>query len=141
LKDEQSEHRRRFERDARVRRRRAMRITRSLKAIDKLGFARFFVDCDDPTLAAIIAWREFEINARSLLYNTGERSAYTHDLKMDAILRRLPKGEKTDYEFIWRERNSVMHHDRQIEDRDQARKIVQEFANFIEKYQRQIGLY
>jgi hypothetical protein len=34
-----------------------------------------------------------------------------------------------------------MHHDRQIEDRDQARKIVQEFANFIEKYQRQIGLY
>jgi hypothetical protein len=66
------------------RRRRAMRITRSLKVIDKLGFARFFVDSDDPTLAAIIAWREFEIKARSLLYNTGERSSYTHDLKMDA---------------------------------------------------------
>lgn len=57
-KDEQREHRRRFERDARVRRRRAMRISRSLKVIDKLGFARFFVDSDDPTLAAIIAWRD-----------------------------------------------------------------------------------
>lgn len=60
---------------------------------------------------------------------------------MDAVLRRLPKGERIDYELIWRDRNPVMHHDRQIEDRDQARKIVQEVANFIEKYQRQIGLY
>jgi hypothetical protein len=84
-----------------------MRITRSLNVIDKLSFARFFVDSDDPTLAAIIAWREFEIKARSFLYNTGERSSYTHDLKMDAALRRLPEGKKVDYELIWRRSRSL----------------------------------
>jgi hypothetical protein len=57
-KDRQREHLRRFERDPWVRKRRAIRITDSLRVVDKLGFARFFLDTD-PTLGAIIAWREF----------------------------------------------------------------------------------
>ena len=137
-KDRQREHLRRFDRDPWVRKRRAIRITDSLRVVDKLGFARFFLDTD-PTLGAIIAWREFEVKARSLLYNSGVREAFDRHFKMGRVFAGLPKGQNINYDALWEKRDGVLHDDRTISDVD-AKAAVREVVRFVEANQGRFGL-
>lgn len=137
-KASQKEHLRRFNRDPWVRKRRAIRIADSLKVVDKLGFARFFLDTD-PTLGAIIAWREFEVKARSLLYQTGVREVFDCQFKMGRVFAQLPKGQNINYDALWKNRDRVMHDDATISDLD-AKAVVSEVVKFIEANQGKFGL-
>ena len=138
-KEERKEHLRRFDRDRWVKERRALKIKESLKVVDALGFARFFLDTD-PTLGAIIAWREFEVKARALLYNTGRyRRINDRNSKMSSVIPLLQKELNTDYAALWQKRDPVMHDDRPIPD-EEARTVVKEVGQFIEGNQGKFGL-
>jgi hypothetical protein len=138
-KEERKEHCRRFDRDPWVRKRRALKITDSLKVVDALGFARFFLDTD-PTLGAIIAWREFEVKARALLFNTGKyRKVYDRNSKMSSVIALLQKELNTDYAALWKNRDPVMHDDRVIPE-EEARMVVKAVGQFVEGNQGKFGL-
>jgi hypothetical protein len=137
-KAEQKDHRRKFDRDPWVRQRRAQRIKESLHAAETMDLARFFLDADDHTLGAIIAWREFECRARDLLRNRGDRTVKeVHALHMDDVAALLPPSRSTEYTFadLWKYRNPVMHEDYEIPV-EEAKKVVRCVDEFIEDNQR-----
>lgn len=128
-KQTRDEHRRRFDSDVWVRQQRAVRARESLKANEKMGMARFCLDAD-PTLGAIIAWREFEIRVRGLPHFRGNgRDPRT---KMACLIACLPPGEKEIYADIWKRRNPVMHEDEEIEAYD-AQKVVKKVQEFLDQ--------
>jgi hypothetical protein len=134
-------HRRRFDRDPWIKKRRAEKIKDSLKVVDKLGFARFFLNTDDPndpTLGAIIAWREFEVKSRELLYSMGHRETYGRDFKMSSVIPLLRKELNIDYWPLWQSRDGVMHNDR-VMPGDEARMVVDGVRRFIESSQGKFG--
>jgi hypothetical protein len=129
--EERGEHSRRFDLDPWVKKRRALKIKDSLKVVDALGFARFFLDTD-PTLGALIAWREFEVKARALLRNTGRyRKVNERNFKMSSVIPLLQKELRIDYAPLWRNRDPVMHDDRMISD-EEARMVIKAVGQFIE---------
>jgi hypothetical protein len=137
-KEERREHCRRFDRDPWVKKRRAEKIKDSLKVVDELGFARFFLDAD-PTLGAIIAWREFEVKARELLSNRGWRETHDRSFKMSRVIALLQKELSVDYTELWQKRDPVMHDDRVIRD-EEAKMVVNGVQRFIEGNQGKFGL-
>jgi hypothetical protein len=140
--EERREHRRRFDRDPWAKKRRAEKIKDSLKVVDKLGFARFFLytdDPNDPTLGAIIAWREFEARARELLYRRGHREAYDGSFTMGAGVIPLLRTElNIDYGPLWRSRNDVMHKN-SVMPSDEARAVVDGVRRFVESSRGKLG--
>jgi hypothetical protein len=137
-KEERREHGRRFDRDPWVKKRRAAKIKDSLKVMDALGFARFFLDTD-PTLGAIIAWREFEVKARELLYTRGRTRTQVGNLKMSDVIPLLRKELNIECEVIWQNRNAVMHDDRVIRD-EEAKMVVDGVQQFIDSNHGKFGL-
>jgi hypothetical protein len=142
-REERTEHCRRFDRDPWVRKRRAARIQGSLKVEEDfyaLGFARFFLD-SDPTLGAIIAWREFEVKARQLLYSVGHRKAHDRNFKMSRVIALLQEELNIEYAAaLWRNRDPVMHGDRVIIPDEEAKIVVNEVRRFVECNRGRFGL-
>jgi hypothetical protein len=137
--EERREHTRKFDRDPWVKKRRALKIKDSLRVVDAMGFARFFLDTD-PTLGALIAWREFEVKARALLSNTGRyRKINDRSFKMSSVIPLLQKELGIDYSALWQKRDPVMHDDRMISD-EEAKVIVKAVGQFIEGNQGKFGL-
>lgn len=137
-REDRREHCRRFDRDPWVKKRRAEKIRDSLKVMDALGFARFFPDTD-PTLGAIIAWREFEVKARELLYNRGLTRRQVRKLKMSLVIPLLRDELNIDYVALWQNRDAVMHDDRPIPDQE-AKMVVDGVQQFIEGNQGKFSL-
>lgn len=135
-KEEREQHRIKFDRDPWVKKQRAVRIRDSLAAIDKLGMARFCLDTD-PTLGAIIAWREFEIGVRSLTGNRGVKGPI--DPKMQDLIYRFSPNEKEIYTTLWKGRNRVMHGDQNLSEED-AREVVDKVTEFLSCLLGQDGL-
>jgi hypothetical protein len=107
--------------------------------VDAIGFARFFLDTD-PTLGALIAWREFEVKARALLSNTGRyRKINDRSSKMSSVIPLLQKELGIDYSALWRNRDPVMHDDRMISD-EEAKVIVKAVGQFIDGNHGKFGL-
>ncbi len=125
--DSKDEHRRRFDRDPWVKKRRAARITDSLKVVDTIDFARFCLDTDH-TLAAVMAWREFELRARELVNSHG---------RMQLVIEQLERSQGQNYSALWAKRNPVMHDDMPISEQE-ARDVVREVADFIERHKRKL---
>ncbi len=114
-KEARKEHQRNFERDSWVRKRRTTKIEESLEVEDAMRLARFLVNSDrDPTLGAIIAWREFEVKAR-YLFQVWLAGGGPKDPEMAEVLKRLPEAPDVDYRKLWKDRNSVMHQDRKLD--------------------------
>ena len=129
-REQQKQNSRTFYRDPWVKERRAKRIAESLNVRGKLDFARFFLDTD-PTLAAIIAWRQFEIAARDFLRTRDEK--VTEDLNMPDIIAKLPPGRSAPWESVWERRNHVMHDGWRIP-KEEAEKALQGVVEFIEDH-------
>jgi len=125
-KEAREEHRGRFQRDPWVRRRRRTRACESLTLTDKMGFARFCTDTD-PTLAGIIAWREFEVRVRALYGNRGIGR------KMPDLIAQLPTSQKAACGGLWEKRNSVMHNDLEISETE-AGRLVRAVADFLDRH-------
>ena len=135
-KESREQHRRKFDRDPWVRKQRALRARESLKATDKLGLARFCLDTD-PTLGAIIAWREFEIGVRDLPGNRGfGRQSST---KISDLIAQFPPSQKETYTSLWEKRNRVMHSDLEMSD-EEARQVVQTVGEFLDRHKRRARL-
>jgi hypothetical protein len=100
-----------------------------------MDFADFFLDTGDPTLAAIIAWREFESRARDyLLRNRSDKTVKeVHDLGMGGDLFALLPSLGADYTYgsLWKDRNRVVHDDYEMPLKD-AEKVVRGVEKFIE---------
>jgi hypothetical protein len=135
-KERREEHRSKFDRDPWVRKRRALRARESLKATDKIGLARFCLDTD-PTLGAIIAWREFEIRVRDLPGN--RRVGKNISPKMSDLIAGFPPSQKETYTVLWEKRNRVMHHDLGMSE-EEARKLVQTVSEFLDRHKSKPGL-
>ena len=138
-KKERDAHVRSFDRDPWVEKRRALKIKEPLRVVDAMGFARFFLDTD-ATLAAVIAWREFEVKSRALLSSTGRyRKINDRSFKMSGVIPLLQRELGVDYSTLWHMRNRVMHDDRMISD-EEAKVIVKAVGQFIEGNQGRFGL-
>lgn len=135
-KETREQHRRKFDRDPWVRKQRALRARESLKAIDKLGIARFCLDTD-PTLGAIIAWREFEVGVRDLPGNRG--CGKNSGTKLPDLIARFPPSQKEIYKSLWEKRNRVMHSDLEMPE-EEAREVVQTVGEFLDRHKRKAGL-
>ena len=127
-KETRDEHNRRFDSDAWVRQQRAVRACASLKANEKMGMARFCLDTD-PTLGAMIAWREFEIRVRSL---RRFRDIAQNCPKMPCLIAQFSPSEREAYAGLWQKRNPVMHEDLEIP-ADEARKVVRAVQEFLDR--------
>jgi hypothetical protein len=125
---ERRKHRRLFEQDQWIAERRATRACESLAATDKLRFARFCLD-SDPTLAAIIAWREFEIRLREVFVQGSDQ------LRTSELINRLPPLEKGECMALWKKRNLVMHRDVEAM-RQEAEQVVRGVEGFHSRHLR-----
>jgi hypothetical protein len=135
-KKQKKQHWKNFHEDPWVRERRAVRIAKSLGPIKKLELAESYL-CTEPTVAAMIAWRELESEVRKML-NDFDRKPFgclIEKLPASAFSRNLPKH---DVELLWNRRNDVMHRaediaeDKGIAKKDSAR-VLHGVVDFIEK--------
>lgn len=127
--DNAPEHRSRFFSDPWVQERRAERIAVSLGPVDKLDLARSYL-LADPTVAAMIAWREFEVELRDVVrVEVGDRSTFPA-LVEKLRPEHLPPGQsKTFLKYLWKQRNKVMHEGYEVTD---AAEIVREATVFLD---------
>jgi hypothetical protein len=123
---EQRQHRDNFYSDPWVQNRRAQRISESLGQVGRLGLARSYLRTD-PTVAAMIAWRELETAMRKIAHDSGEKTASKVDFKPlldilpeNALPRNLSKSDLWD---LWGRRNPVMHRGEEIAKEVAVRKI------------------
>jgi len=138
-KKEQRKHRANFQKDPWVQERRAQRVSESLGTVGKLDLARFYL-YSQPTVAAMIAWREIEIAIRKTLHGCGEKATGNFDV----LIERLPAGAlprnltKRDLVDLWRRRNPVMHQGEEIAEQETisrlyAARVLHGVVEFIEK--------
>ena len=132
--DARRKHFRTFFKDPWVQERRARRIAYSLKDVEKLDLARSYLDTE-PTVAAIIAWREFEAELRQLLGDFGNidiKDLIYNKVKPEA----LPRGWTNDdlmrlWSWTGPGRNWVMHRGAEITSEDAA-SVLDQVTAFIE---------
>jgi hypothetical protein len=130
-------HQAQFDGDPWVQDRRAASIARALRTTDKLDLARSYLETD-PTVAAIIAWRELEVAMRKVLSGKATRADKIRDL-----MRMLPEDAYPagltfrDLERLWQERNPVMHVGDDV-GRERGERVVTTVAAFIRRSQRQV---
>ena len=113
--------RREFRRDSWVQKRREMRVAESLNWGRRLDLARAYVN-SDPTVAAIIAWREFEVALVSKGIGIEKTRGDGTRLSIGERIRKLPPDKippgwnAHTLTKIWCDgtigRNDVMHYDR-----------------------------
>ncbi len=121
--DDRRRHFRAFSTDPEVQKRRAWRIARALKGIDKLDLARSYLDTE-PTVAAIIAWRELEKELRRFLGRSGKMSDLIDGI--DSLKPwTLPPGWTSESLWhLWKDtgpgRDQVMHHGSEVLPEDAA---------------------
>jgi hypothetical protein len=128
-------HQTEFRRDHWVQERRARQIADSLGLIDRLDLARSFLDTA-PTVAAIIAWREFAVRVRDILEARGERMTKS-DTIWDRIAMLLasnvPQGWTQErLTTLWWGRNKAMKDGEDIPG-PEATRILDGVEKFIEK--------
>jgi len=124
-KEERKKHQRNFFKDPWVQERRAHRLARSLDGIGKLDLARSYLDVD-PTVAAMIAWRELEIEMRRIVRTRDADAAekcnfmgLLNKLPPDAFSRNLTKN---DLESLWSRRKYVVHLGEEIAEERASRR-------------------
>ena len=115
--------------------RRALKIARAWRGIDKLDLARSYLDTE-PTVAAIIAWREFERELKRVLGHEGKMHQLLHMID-DSTSATLPDGWTS--ERIWQlwhrtgpGRDAVMHRGSEVSPEDAASIVglVRSFVDF-----------
>jgi hypothetical protein len=122
-------HRDDFFSDRWIQRRRAIQIAKSLGHIGKMDLARSYLRTD-PTVAAMIAWRQVELKMRELAGTKKNDRTKFHELLRKIDSRQLPRSTtKQRLEALWRKRNDVMHAGDEIPD---AKEIVSGAGNFVE---------
>lgn len=123
---EQRQHGNNFYLDPWVQDRRAQRIPESLGQVGRLGLARSYL-YTEPTVTAIIAWRELETAMRKTLLDLGKTTTDKDDF--EALLGILPDSafprnlRKYDLRDLWRRRNPVMHKGEEIAEEATARRM------------------
>ena len=128
--DQRRKIQREFSKDRWVQKRRAKQIANSLDWEKTLDLARSYLD-NAPTVAAIIAWREFEVGLRRILgdYET-PISRLFGEVKQEFLPRGYPKDA---FDRLWNRtgfgRNWVMHRGAEISQEDAAKvlDLVDEF--------------
>jgi hypothetical protein len=133
---------REFVRNPFVQEQRKKQIARSLNRDRRIDLARVYVSVD-PTVAAIIAWREFDVALGGVFDGLGIERTGPNGKKLsipDQIRRlpntRIPVGwSKESLIRIWCNcavtRNDVMHEDRTIDSSETASGIVEGVDAFI----------
>jgi len=132
--DDRRKHFRAFSTDPSVRARRADRIAHALRGIDKLDLANSYLKTE-PTVAAIIAWRELERELRRILGHSGKMGdliPMIESLKPSA----LPADwTGQDLSRLWSRtgpgRDQVMHVGSEVEP-DDAEIVVNSVRSFVE---------
>jgi hypothetical protein len=112
--------------------RRAARVARSLGPLGKLDLARSYLDTD-PTVAAMIAWRELEIRIREIIGRRAPPETVFHALINRLTPTMLPPGISIgDLHNLRRRRNSVTHEGAEIE-KMEAGDVLEKVAAFVER--------
>jgi hypothetical protein len=139
-------HENRFSKDPWIQQRRARRIAKSLGPIDRIDLARSYLETD-PTVAAMIAWRELETTMRAILPKLDKDRKERHEELVSRLFRHKtpPAGmDRRHFAKLWEQRNGVMHHGedvaqgRPINEQSAAKafqsadEILQKVAEFIE---------
>jgi hypothetical protein len=127
---ERDEHYRAFFTDSWIQEQRAWQIAESLKEIRPLDLAWAFLD-SQPTVAAMIACREFETVAREVVRLRGEVVPY----KMVHVVKRLVSDIRDQNYFLslLALRDRVIHRGYMIK-KEEARKVLRGFGKFIEDH-------
>lgn len=124
---------REFSKDRWVQERRAKQIADSLGSVGKLDLARSFLDTD-PTVAAIIAWRELETKVREM---TGCYEIIGMPKLIDKL--RIDDRAKSDLKGLWfwrgaegeAGRNPTMHEGAELLDEGEAKRVLDGVVKFI----------
>jgi hypothetical protein len=132
--DTQKRHYDMFSKDRSVQKRRSTKIRSWLQDVDKLDLARSYLDTE-PTVAAIIAWREFETELRRILVAPNDKMP---DLikKIDLKPEALPDGwTRKDLTRLWSRtgcgRDLVMHCNQEVSPKD-ATTVLDLVIEFID---------
>ena len=133
---------REFHGDRWVRERRALQIAGSLNWGRRLDLARSYINID-PTVAAIIAWREFDVTLGTILRGSGIKETGEDGSKY-SVKKRIeilpddnipPRWSRETLTRIWCDgtvrRNDVMHEDKAISSPIDASRIVDGVEAFI----------
>lgn len=130
--EDQKTHQQAFMTDSSVQERRAKQIAASFKGqpIGLLDLAQSFVE-DQPIVAALIAWREFERVARKVLDRKLEDIPY----EMPDVIKelRLSVDETSELLKIWTFRRGVVHQGHHIKG-SKADMVVKVVRSFIGKH-------
>ena len=129
-REERRRHREAFFNDRWVQERRAERIACALGPIGKLDLARSYLKTQ-PTVAAMIAWREFETKVRNMLGSLGEKASIWE------LIERLPESSfppslAKDKLNLWRKRNPVIHAGHELKTSEDASVILDGVIAFID---------
>jgi hypothetical protein len=128
------EHQRAFKKDRWVQQRRAEQIAQSLRGYEKLDIARSYLKTG-PTIAAIIAWRQFGVEVRKILEAGGE--AVTDKDNIWKRIDKLPaqnipaRWTKEDLKSLWWWRNEVMKDGDEIAP-SEAERILNGIEEFLD---------
>lgn len=128
---EREKHRQAFFTDSWVQERRAKQIAESFKdgSIRPLDFARSFLD-SQPIVAAMIAWREFEIAARYVVDSSGDPAPKAMWDVIGSL--RLSTSEKRNLRSLWSPlRKEVIHNNFEIT-KEEAKKVLTGVVKFIQ---------
>jgi hypothetical protein len=125
---------REFSKDYWIQQQRAQLIADSFKDLDKLDLARSYLEAE-PTVAAIIAWRELTVTVHAILDALGRQTS-VDDTIWDRIGMlpddALPAGQtRRGLLDLWQKRNYVMKDGDEIAP-DNAAKILAGVAKFID---------
>ncbi|GLC27767.1 hypothetical protein [Roseisolibacter agri] len=124
-------HHGRFHRDEWVQERRALRIAKALNTTDRLDLARSYLETD-ATVAALIAWRELEVVARTVSGPGVLREDNCRALLRKLPPERFPRGtDGYTLANLWDRRNQVTHHGAEVS-RVDAKRIVDGVTAFVE---------
>jgi hypothetical protein len=116
---------------------RAEMIAESLYGQNRLDLARSYVNTD-PTVAAIIAWREFAVKVREMVDSLRLKITGDDRKKIWTLIEILethnkipPHWKKDDLEELWRKRNKVMKEGYDDITLTEATRIVNQVEKFI----------
>jgi hypothetical protein len=132
---EREKHRANFQKDPWIQGRRAERILRALGRVEKLDLARFYLSTQ-PTVSAMVAWRQLEVTMREILHRSGEQT--TMDDNFHILLAKLPNGafspnlRREDLRNIWYRRKYVIHNGEEM-GKDEASRLLKVVDEFIDR--------